>query len=33
MPEQDRYCLNNLRARLLEHPVYTEVASVIREAF
>src|SRR6201984_3703571 len=28
MPEQDRYCLNTLRARLLEHPVYAEVASV-----
>jgi len=28
MPEQDRYCLNTLRAQLLEHPVYTEVASV-----
>src|SRR5246127_5442351 len=28
MPEQDRYCLNTLRAELLEHPVYAEVASV-----
>jgi hypothetical protein len=28
MPEQDRYCLNNLRAQLLEHPVYAEAASV-----
>jgi len=28
MPEQDRYCLSTLRARLLEHPVYAEVASV-----
>ena len=28
MPEQDRYCLNTLRAQLLEHPVYAEVASV-----
>jgi hypothetical protein len=24
MPEQDRYCLNTLRAQLLEHPVYAE---------
>ena len=28
MPEQDRYCLNTLRAGLLDHPVYAEVASV-----
>ena len=28
MPEQDRYCLNTLRAQLLEHPVYAEVASL-----
>jgi len=28
MPKQDRYCLNTLRARLLDHPVYAEVASV-----
>src|SRR6202171_1162623 len=28
MPEQDRYRLNTLRAQLLEHPVYAEVASV-----
>jgi Protein of unknown function (DUF3050) len=28
MPEQDRYCLSSLRAQLLEHPVYAEVASV-----
>src|SRR3981081_3537402 len=28
MPEQDRYCLNTLRAQLLDHPVYAEVASV-----
>src|SRR5882672_2426864 len=28
MPKQDRYCLNTLRAQLLEHPVYAEVASV-----
>src|SRR6266850_4512399 len=28
MPEQDRYCLTTLRAGLLEHPVYAEVASV-----
>src|SRR3979490_3566867 len=28
MPEQDRYCLNILRAQLLEHPVYAEVASL-----
>src|SRR5580693_7185545 len=28
MPEQERYCLNTLRAQLLEHPVYAEVASV-----
>src|ERR1700761_8512173 len=28
MPKQDRYCLNTLRAQLLDHPVYTEVASV-----
>jgi Protein of unknown function (DUF3050) len=28
MPEQDRYCLNTLRAQLLEHPVYAEIASV-----
>ncbi|SHG50064.1 DUF3050 domain-containing protein [Bradyrhizobium erythrophlei] len=27
MPEQDRYCLDTLRARLLDHPVYAEVAS------
>ena len=28
MPKQDRYCLNALRAQLLDHPVYAEVASV-----
>jgi len=28
MPKQDRYCLNTLRAQLLEHPVYAEVDSV-----
>ena len=28
MPEQDRYCLNTLRAQLLDHPVYAEVASI-----
>src|SRR4030088_2036106 len=28
MPKQDRYCMNTLRAQLLEHPVYAEVASV-----
>src|SRR6202790_3600608 len=28
MPEQDRYRLNTLRAGLLDHPVYAEVASV-----
>jgi hypothetical protein len=28
MPEQDRNRLNTLRAQLLEHPVYAEVASV-----
>src|SRR6202171_2840608 len=28
MPKQDRYCLATLRAGLLEHPVYAEVASV-----
>ena len=28
MPKQDRYCLAALRARLLDHPVYAEVASV-----
>src|SRR6202047_2119242 len=28
MPEQDRYRLNTLRAQLVEHPVYAEVASV-----
>src|SRR6476620_11458297 len=28
MPEQDTYCLNTLRARLLDHPVYAEVASI-----
>ena len=28
MPEQDRYRLNTLRAELLGHPVYAEVASV-----
>src|SRR6202453_446706 len=28
MPKQDRDRLNTLRAQLLEHPVYTEVASV-----
>ena len=28
MPKQDRYCLNTLRAQLLDHPVYAEVASV-----
>jgi hypothetical protein len=27
MPKQDRYCLDTLRARLLDHPVYAEVAS------
>jgi Protein of unknown function (DUF3050) len=28
MPKQDRYCLNTLRAQLLDHPVYAEVASI-----
>src|SRR6202020_448660 len=28
MQKQDRYCLSNLRARLLDHPIYAEVASV-----
>jgi hypothetical protein len=28
MPKQDRYCLNALRAQLLDHPVYAEVTSV-----
>jgi hypothetical protein len=28
MPKQDRYCLATLRAGLLDHPVYAEVASV-----
>jgi len=28
MPERDTYCLNTLRARLLDHPVYAEVASI-----
>src|SRR6476646_260393 len=28
MPKQDRYCLAALRAQLLDHPVYAEVASV-----
>ena len=28
MPKQDRYCLAALRARLLDHAVYVEVASV-----
>ena len=28
MPKQDRYCLNTLRAQLLDHPVYAEVDSV-----
>jgi Protein of unknown function (DUF3050) len=28
MPKQDRYCLATLRAGLLDHPVYEEVASV-----
>jgi hypothetical protein len=28
MPKQDRYCLNTLRAQLLDHPVYSEVASI-----
>ena len=28
MPKHDRYCLNTLRAQLLDHPVYAEVASV-----
>jgi len=28
MPKQDRYCLAALRARLLDHPVDAEVASV-----
>src|ERR1700720_2730371 len=27
MPKQDRYCLAALRQRLLDHPVYTDVAS------
>src|SRR6202040_2492302 len=27
MPKQDRYCLATLRAGLLDHPVYTDVAS------
>ena len=29
MPKQDRYCLNTLRAQLLDHPVYAEVASIV----
>jgi hypothetical protein len=29
MPKQDRYCLNTLRAQLLDHPVYSEVASIV----
>jgi hypothetical protein len=28
MQKQDRYCLAALRERLLDHPVYAEVASV-----
>src|SRR4030081_1980248 len=28
MPKQDRYCMNTLRAQLLEHPIYAHVASV-----
>src|SRR5258707_14828241 len=28
MQKQDRYCLSNLRAQLLDHSVYAEVASV-----
>src|SRR3982074_3836661 len=28
MPKQDRYCLDALRAQLLDHPVYAEAASV-----
>jgi hypothetical protein len=28
MAKQDRYCLDTLRAQLLDHPVYAEVASV-----
>ena len=28
MPKQDTYCLNTLRAQLLDHPVYAEVASI-----
>jgi len=28
MPKQDRYCLDALRAQLLDHPVYAEVSSV-----
>src|SRR6476619_4369320 len=28
MSKQDRYCLNTLSARLLDHPVYAEVASI-----
>jgi len=28
MPKQDRYCLDTLRAQLLDHPVYAEVDSV-----
>src|ERR1700724_2220375 len=28
MAKQDRYCLDTLRAQLLEHPVYAEVDSV-----
>jgi hypothetical protein len=28
MPKQDRYCLNTLRAQLLDHPVYAKVDSV-----
>ena len=28
MPKQDRYRLDTLRVQLLDHPVYTEVASV-----
>lgn len=28
MQKLNRYCLSNLRSQLLDHPVYTEVASV-----
>src|SRR6201986_4511048 len=28
MPKQDRYCLDTLRAQLLDHPVYAEVDSI-----